>query len=98
VPCQFLSLYAGAVGFMLNLATLWCVSNTTATTYAVIGALNKIPLAFIGYVTSDVIAICVIVSIIVLVVTITLMVIIVLLLLIIIIIIILFLLPSPSRD
>lgn len=48
LPYLSLSLYAGMVGFCLNLATLWCVSNTTATTYAVVGALNKIPLAFIG--------------------------------------------------
>jgi len=44
-----LSLYAGLVGFFLNLATLWCVSNNSATTYAVVGALNKIPLAVLGW-------------------------------------------------
>lgn len=48
VPYLTLSLYAGLVGFFLNLATLWCVSNNSATTYAVVGALNKIPLAIIG--------------------------------------------------
>ena len=36
------------VGFFLNLATLWCVQNNTATTYAIVGSLNKIPLAFVG--------------------------------------------------
>ncbi|GAB5030030.1 gdp-mannose transporter [Nannochloropsis oceanica] len=44
-----LSIYAGLVGFFLNLATLWCVSNNSATTYAVVGALNKIPLAVLGW-------------------------------------------------
>lgn len=48
VPYLTLSLYAGVVGFFLNLATLWCVSNNSATTYAVVGALNKVPLAIIG--------------------------------------------------
>lgn len=43
-----LNLYAGFVGFFLNLATLWCVQTNTATTYAIVGSLNKIPLAFIG--------------------------------------------------
>lgn len=44
-----LSLYAGLVGFFLNTATLWCVSNNSATTYAVVGALNKIPTVIIGW-------------------------------------------------
>lgn len=44
-----ISMYAGLVGFFLNLATLWCVSNNSATTYAVVGALNKIPLAILGW-------------------------------------------------
>lgn len=44
-----LSLYAGLVGFALNLATLWCVSNNSATTYSVVGAMNKIPLAVVGW-------------------------------------------------
>ena len=44
-----LTLYAGFLGVFLNLATLWCVSNTSATTYAVVGALNKIPLSILGF-------------------------------------------------
>lgn len=40
--------FSGSVGFFLSLASLWCVSETGATTYAMVGALNKIPLAFIG--------------------------------------------------
>ena len=48
VPYLTLNVYAGLIGFLLNLATLWCVSNNTATTYAVVGALNKVPLAVIG--------------------------------------------------
>ena len=45
---MMLNIYAGFVGFFLNLATLWCMSNNSATTYAVVGALNKIPLAVVG--------------------------------------------------
>mmetsp|Transcript_38314 Transcript_38314/g.122861 ORF Transcript_38314/g.122861 Transcript_38314/m.122861 type:complete len:401 (+) Transcript_38314:197-1399(+) len=40
---------AGAVGFFLNLASVWCVSATSATTYAIVGALNKIPVTILGY-------------------------------------------------
>jgi GDP-mannose transporter len=39
---------AKVIVVFLNLATLWCVSNNSATTYAVVGALNKIPLAVVG--------------------------------------------------
>lgn len=46
----FLNLFAGAVGFLLNLASLWCVEKTSATTYAIVGSLNKIPVALLGWV------------------------------------------------
>jgi len=39
---------AGLLGFYLNFASLWCVSSTSATTYAIIGSLNKVPLTVFG--------------------------------------------------
>ena len=36
------------VGAVLNFSAYWCVSSTSATTYATIGALNKIPLIGLG--------------------------------------------------
>ena len=41
---------AGFLGFYLNFASLWCVSVTSATTYAVVGALNKVPITILGFV------------------------------------------------
>ena len=41
--------FAGFVGFFLNFASLNCVAQTGPTTYAMIGSLNKIPIAFMGY-------------------------------------------------
>lgn len=38
-----MNLVAGSMGFLLNLASLWCVSATSATTYALVGSVNKIP-------------------------------------------------------
>eukprot|EP01048_Picozoa_sp_COSAG05_P029414 COSAG05_NODE_9661_length_609_cov_1.015686_1_plen_136_part_00 len=43
--CAF---FSGVVGFVLNLASLWCNQSVTATTYAVVGAMNKIPLLVLG--------------------------------------------------
>mmetsp|Transcript_31676 Transcript_31676/g.76707 ORF Transcript_31676/g.76707 Transcript_31676/m.76707 type:complete len:377 (-) Transcript_31676:349-1479(-) len=45
--------FAGLVGFLLNFASLNCVSLAGATTYAIIGSLNKIPLAVLGYFIFD---------------------------------------------
>lgn len=45
----FKNTFAGFVGFFLNFASLNCVSITGPTTYAIIGSLNKIPTAFLGY-------------------------------------------------
>ncbi|CAJ1966265.1 unnamed protein product [Cylindrotheca closterium] len=45
--------FAGLVGFLLNFASLNCVSLAGATTYAIIGSLNKIPLAVFGYFIFD---------------------------------------------
>eukprot|EP00124_Ichthyophonus_hoferi_P000771 Ihof_evm13s31 gene=Ihof_evmTU13s31 len=44
----------GAVGTCLSLATFWCVSETSATTYSMIGSLNKIPLTLISFVFFDI--------------------------------------------
>jgi GDP-mannose transporter len=41
---------AGFLGFYLNFASLWCVSVTSATTYAVVGALNKVPITILGFI------------------------------------------------
>lgn len=40
---------AGICGFGLNFASLWCVSSTSATTYAIVGSLNKIPVTVLGF-------------------------------------------------
>jgi GDP-mannose transporter len=47
------NMFAGLVGFFLNFASLNCVSVTGPTTYAIIGSLNKIPVAFLGYALFD---------------------------------------------
>jgi len=39
---------SGVMGVGLNLASFWCVSVTSATTYATVGGLNKLPTTFIG--------------------------------------------------
>lgn len=49
----FKNLFAGMVGFLLNFASLHCVAITGPTTYAIIGSLNKIPVAFLGYILFD---------------------------------------------
>lgn len=48
VNFNMLLLFSGVVGVGLNLASFWCVSVTSATTYATVGGLNKIPTTFIG--------------------------------------------------
>lgn len=44
---------AGFMGFFLNFAALNCVSATGPTTYAVVGSLNKVPVALLGYFMFD---------------------------------------------
>ena len=44
-----LNAFTGSVGFFLNFAQLWCVGATSATTYAIIGSLNKIPITIFGH-------------------------------------------------
>jgi len=45
--------FAGFVGFFLNFASLNCVANTGATTYAIVGSMNKIPIAILGWILFD---------------------------------------------
>lgn len=44
---------AAVLGFYLNFASLWCVSATSATTYAIVGSLNKIPITVLGFLMFD---------------------------------------------
>ena len=37
-----LNFFAEFVGFFLNFASLWCVGATSATTYAIVGSINKV--------------------------------------------------------
>lgn len=46
--------FAGFVGFFLNFASLSCVSITGPTTYAIVGSLNKIPTALLGWLVFDI--------------------------------------------
>jgi len=41
-------LFSGFIGFFLSLTSFHCVQVTSPTTYAMVGAMNKIPLAAIG--------------------------------------------------
>jgi len=47
------NVFAGFVGFFLNFASLNCVANTGPTTYVIVGSMNKIPIAFLGYILFD---------------------------------------------
>lgn len=49
----FKNCFAGFVGFFLNFASLNCVQATGPTTYALVGSLNKIPIAILGWVLFD---------------------------------------------
>lgn len=42
------------LAFCISFATLWFLSSTTATTYSLVGSLNKIPVALIGLVAFNV--------------------------------------------
>jgi len=53
-PFLIANLAAGLLGFYLNFSSLWCVSATSATTYAVVGSLNKIPTTVLGFILFDV--------------------------------------------
>ena len=49
LPFLSANLVAGVLGFYLNFASLWCVSATNATTYAIVGSLNKVPITVLGF-------------------------------------------------
>lgn len=42
------------LAFFMSFASLWFLSTTTATTYSLVGSLNKIPVALIGLVAFSV--------------------------------------------
>ena len=44
---------SGAIGFFLQLASLWCISATSPSTYSMVGAFNKVPVAILGVVLFD---------------------------------------------
>jgi GDP-mannose transporter len=48
-----MNVIAGVLGFFLNFASLWCVSETSASTYAIVGSLCKIPVTVLGVVLFD---------------------------------------------
>jgi len=40
-------------GFMISFCSLWFLSTTTATTYSLVGSLNKLPIAVLGLLFFD---------------------------------------------
>lgn len=50
MPFLVSTVLAGFIGFFLNFASLWCVSSTSATTYAIVGSLNKVPITLLGFI------------------------------------------------
>jgi GDP-mannose transporter len=54
-PYFLLAACASALlAFFMSFASLWFLSTTTATTYSLVGSLNKIPVALIGLVAFNV--------------------------------------------
>ena len=47
------NIIAGCIGFYLNFAQIWVCSLTSATTIALIGAMNKIPITIVGFIVFD---------------------------------------------
>lgn len=47
---QTVALMGGLIGFAISFSGLWFLSQTTATIYSLVGALNKIPVAIVGIV------------------------------------------------
>lgn len=41
-------LFSGACAMMISWSTAWCIRVTSSTTYSMVGALNKLPLALSG--------------------------------------------------
>eukprot|EP01027_Heterolobosea_sp_BB2_P001429 GEZU01002170.1.p1 GENE.GEZU01002170.1~~GEZU01002170.1.p1 ORF type:complete len:227 (+),score=58.67 GEZU01002170.1:43-723(+) len=44
----FILVISGLLGFFISLSSFWCIQRTSSTTFSMVGASNKIPLAFIG--------------------------------------------------
>ena len=42
--------YSGLVAILISYCTPWCIRATSSTTYAMVGALNKLPVAVLGIV------------------------------------------------
>ncbi|KAG1160532.1 hypothetical protein G6F36_013993 [Rhizopus arrhizus] len=40
--------FSGASAFTMSYASAWCVRTTSSTTYSMVGALNKLPIAASG--------------------------------------------------
>lgn len=41
-------IFSGASAFAMSYASAWCVRTTSSTTYSMVGALNKLPIAASG--------------------------------------------------
>lgn len=41
-------IFSGASAFAMSYASAWCVRSTSSTTYSMVGALNKLPIAASG--------------------------------------------------
>jgi hypothetical protein len=39
----------GVSGFLISVCSFWAIKTTSATTYSIVGTLNKIPLTIIGF-------------------------------------------------
>ena len=50
----FAACASSLVAFSISFASLWFLSTTTATSYSLVGSLNKIPVAMIGLVAFNV--------------------------------------------
>ena len=48
IPFVLLNTLAGLFGCFLNFASLWCLSTNSATTYAIVGSVNKVPITVLG--------------------------------------------------
>jgi GDP-mannose transporter len=40
--------FSALIGFFISVASMWFMSTTTATTFSLVGSLNKIPIAVLG--------------------------------------------------
>lgn len=46
-------IYSGAGAIFISYASTWCQRVTSSTTYSMVGALNKLPIAVSGFVFFD---------------------------------------------